>query len=581
MNSNRNYTQIGIILDDKDNDGVDYRYPLMDMDYVKGSFNYNYGGSCQKSAANYDSRCTGAYRTLKNNNYTDLIYNEENILKVLLNATEGAFVYYLPASFFDTKINLDSEYTFFLTDITGNKVIRILPYQPTSQGISVALFPNDLKLQNEASIWLNRSYANLTSNSTSNFDIEGYNSEYLGGLIQLDVKVEFPYSSADLNQTHSIAAGVIVNKGYTLQTWNVALDDIIDTIITQMVIFLILLCITFANVWFLGMFITNRITYPIYLFEEYLKGHVGIQALNKSYNKEVNQILAYLRMLDILEKMINPDFLMNPKVSTRENNLKEALKLFEEIKNRRGISIIHNILGNIKYLENDYQKAVFYYKAALLEIEKLAEEVAQQESDEKSLSDHEKNMLFNRTGKESLSWESEKAFLQETIIDRKQQLCMGLQAELHESPLELSEIRLKLKEIYNYQNEILQYYASTRTNFLGLLKIMIDIAAVFQELKYYHSGLELLDLVHDELKKLEFDSNAEIDIDVTRLARIGVHIKLDDQNNKRLSFIVKGITYQKDILLQMTYYRRGQLLLENDKHYEAGLSFTYAIVINI
>ena len=44
---------------------------------------------------------------------------------------------------------------------------------------------------------------------------------------------------------------------------------------------------------------------------------------------------------------------------------------------------------------------------------------------------------------------------------------------------------------------------------------------------------------------------------------------------------MKNITFERDVLLQAMHYRRGLLLLENDKHYEAAMAFTYAIVRNI
>ena len=300
-----------------------------------------------------------------------------------------------------------------------------------------------------------------------------------------------------------------------------------------MVIFLILLCITIAVVWFLSLSITNRITYPIYLFEEYLRGKISLQSINKNYNREVNQILMYLRMIETLEKMIDPSFLKNPKIPIREQNLKEALKLFEDIKNRRGKSIIFNLLGNIRYQDSDFTKAVSYYRNALSEVEDLVKEVQQQETDEKALTEAERLILLKKAGKDTLSWDSEKMFLSETIIERKQQLCMGLLSELRESSMDLSEIRAKLKEIYNYQHETLQYYASTRTHFLRLLKVMVDIAGVFQDLKYYHSGLELLDIVQDELRKIDVETGPEIDIDITRLGRIGVNIKVDDEKTTK------------------------------------------------
>lgn len=576
MELDRNYSQIGFILDG--NNGMDYRYPLNDMSFLDGTFTYNSTSPCNKENTNYDSRCSEAYTLLKSGHEV-IIFNEDSKTKVLLDGPQGAFVYYLPTDFFNEVFSLLTDYSFFLTDFTGNRVIKINQDSDISGTIWEALFANDAKLIESGKSNMGVSYTNLSESggNTTSFAVTGYNSEYLGALQQLDISVDSQVNDG-VHEIASMAVGITVDKGLVLSNWNDVLDGVINTIIIQMVIFLILLCITIAVVWFLGLSITNRITYPIYLFEEYLRGNIDLQAMSKNYNKEVNQILTYLRMLETLEKMINPNFLKNPKIPIRENNLKEALKLFEDIKNRRGKSIIMNLLGNIRYQDNDYQKAVSYYRNALNEIEELTKEVLQQEEDERGLSDAEKLALTRKAGKESLSWEAEKNFLDETLIERKQQLCMGLQAELKESVVELSEVRTKLKEINNYQYEILQHYALTRTHFLRLLKVMIDIAAVFQELKYYHSGIELLDIVHDELKKLEAEVGPEVDIDITRLGRIGVNIKVDDEHNKRLHFVLKNITFEKDVLAQAMYYRRGLLLLENDKHYEAGIAFTLAIV---
>ena len=111
MGLGKNYTQVGYILDD--NNGMDYRYPLTNMSYISSTNNYNYTGNCLKTSADYDSRCTAAYQELKNGNHEVLIYNEDGLTKVLLNATQGAFVYYLPLDYFDDIFEPTSDYTFF------------------------------------------------------------------------------------------------------------------------------------------------------------------------------------------------------------------------------------------------------------------------------------------------------------------------------------------------------------------------------------------------------------------------------------------------------------------------------------
>lgn len=588
MSLPRNISQIGLILDEYTSlpkgEILDYRYPQVDMtDISKGSFDYNTKGNDCKTGGTYSARCTDGYNTLKDG-HNVTVYVEDDSIKVFLNSDYGAFVYYLPLDYFDYLFNDVEDYEFFFSTIDGKRTIRTFQHGANTENSTMAsyrtvaesTFPTDDVLQEET----NTAFKETSSDNftVSRFLLDGYFSSFYGSLAKMDISYDSYEADLGVKELGSMAVGSYINKGIVFNDWNNVLDGVIDTIIIQMVIFLILLCITIATVWFLGMAITDKITHPIYLFELYLRGKMSLQAMDRNYNKEVNQILSYLRMLETLERMIDPSFLNNPKIQIRESNLKEALKLFEDIKNRRGKAIIMNLLGNISYSNKDFSKAVEYYKSSLREIEELAKEVAQQEQDERSLTDNEKIILQKKAGKDSLSWESEKVFLQESIIDRKQQLCMGLKADLHDSTWELSEVRAKLKEIYNYQHEILQYYASSRTQYLRLLKVMIDIAEIYQELKYYHSGIELLDIVHDELRKLEIESGTEIDIDITRLSRVGVSIKVDDEYNKRLHFTVKGVTFEKDILAQMMYYRRGLLLLENDKHYEAGIAFTLAIV---
>ena len=588
MSLDRNISQIGLILADykglDSGEILDYRYPQVDMtDISKGSFDYSSTKKYCETKGAYSARCTDGYEVLKDN-HNVTVFVEDDSIKVFLNFTYGAFVYYLPLDYFDSLFSDVEDYEFFFSTIDGKRTIRTFQHGVNTENSTMAsyrtiaesIFPTDDVLQEEISKAFEETKEdNFT---ISRFLLDGYFSSFYGSLSKMDISYDSYEANLGVKEIGSMAVGSYINKGIVFNDWNNVLDGVIDTIIIQMVIFLILLCITVATVWFLGMAITDKITHPIYLFELYLRGKMSLQAMDRNYNKEVNQILSYLRMLETLERMIDPSFLNNPKIQIRESNLKEALKLFEDIKNRRGKAIIMNLLGNISYSNKDFSKAVEYYKSSLREIEELAKEVAQQEQDERSLTDNEKIILQKKAGKDSLSWDSEKVFLQESIIDRKQQLCMGLKADLHDSTWELSEVRAKLKEIYNYQHEILQYYASSRTQYLRLLKVMIDIAEIYQELKYYHSGIELLDIVHDELRKLEIESGTEIDIDITRLSRVGVSIKVDDEYNKRLHFTVKGVTFEKDILAQMMYYRRGLLLLENDKHYEAGIAFTLAIV---
>ena len=145
-------------------------------------------------------------------------------------------------------------------------------------------------------------------------------------------------------------------------------------IIIQMVIFLVLLAITCFVAWILSVQITERIIRPIYLFERFLRGKPVTIDFEKNYNKEVNKILNYLRLLRTLENMIEPRFFLHPNLQEREQNLKDSLELFENIMNKRGKSIILNLLGNIAYSRKLYSEAVKYYSDAVKQIEDLIQE---------------------------------------------------------------------------------------------------------------------------------------------------------------------------------------------------------------
>jgi len=107
---------------------------------------------------------------------------------------------------------------------------------------------------------------------------------------------------------------------------------------------------------------------------------------------------------------------------------------------------------------------------------------------------------------------------------------------------------------------------------------LIDMASTYQDLKYYHTGLEILDIVKDELKKLE---GARVDIDMGRLCKLGIVVNNESSTSQNHHFEVKGYSYEKDILLQMSAYRRGKILIECEKPYEAALALCSSIVSSI
>ena len=156
---------------------------------------------------------------------------------------------------------------------------------------------------------------------------------------------------------------------------------------------------------------------------------------------------------------------------------------------------------------------------------------------------------------------------------------MALESQLEKDNIKLIELsRSKLKVVSKYQQEILEYYISTRTHYIRMLKILLDIAKIFQYLQYYHSGLGILEILKDELIKLRSDQELQVDIDITRLKNIVLNLKVDDTILNFKHFYVENIVFEKDILMQHMNYRKGMILLKTDKLQDAVNAYTAVIV---
>lgn len=64
----------------------------------------------------------------------------------------------------------------------------------------------------------------------------------------------------------------------------------------------------------------------------------------------MNTMAYYLGQVDIIRKFINPNYLVNPNLNKRKRHLKEAVGIFKNIDNLRGMAIAYNLRGNIEVL---------------------------------------------------------------------------------------------------------------------------------------------------------------------------------------------------------------------------------------
>jgi hypothetical protein len=78
----------------------------------------------------------------------------------------------------------------------------------------------------------------------------------------------------------------------------------------------------------------------------------------------------------------------------------------------------------------------------------------------------------------------------------------------------------------------------------------------------------LLDIANDEIRKLEIgrlSASRKVDIDITRLLREGIEID-EVKDNKGKLFTLPEITFEKDILYQISMYYRGLVLKSTEKY---------------
>ena len=485
----------------------------------------------------------------------------------------GSISCYVPSSIVnplilaDISIGSQDQYLFFVSPSDLSYIIALSSNNFTYETSTCSsIFLDDTRLVNLCQ------GIQMGAQTELNFTLQGYNSYVLGSVSAVSINTSVV--GYDVQDQNGFIAGALIYRNVALQQWDDLINSIVNTIIIQISILILFIIVTIALTWKLSAIITNKIINPIELIKKMLKDSVNQEDVQKKYNKEVNEVVNSLTLLNILKNFIDPHFLLNPDLEVRIKNLEEAYKLFEALNSNRGKAIVENLIGNAYYLEERYDMAETYYALSLNHTIALQEEVIAQESKEKLLSSKERSELKQRTRK--VLWSSEKSYLQESIVERKQQLCMALEAQIDFE--KKSKDRGLLKRINELQLEILEYYVNTRTHYIRMIRVLINMAKIFQCLQFYHSGLQLLDIVKDELTKIQTDGISTVDIDITRLKSIGIDLKLLESSQKTRYFSLNGIGIEKGILLQHAYYRKGMILVESGRPQEAGHALTDAIV---
>jgi hypothetical protein len=559
-NKNRE-KQMGILLDN----GYEFRFPGGDMNYIKTS------DPCSNKV--YDSRCLHIYNCESCQVYQNFSMYFQYNLSFFMKSENFSITIFQENNYFSSEDSGLDDYFYFMSDKSTEKVYD------SSQGPLDEIFGSNIsELLRDSDIEISKTFEDqllFQLNSSDEYlDVEGLNSEYLGS---------YSLIKFEDNKTTSLLCITGINYSLALKDFISFFDKIYLITSIQVSIFILFTLLGLLITCFISSSITVRITNPLITIENYLRG-LTTKIPRMKYNKEVNDIDKYLLILETIEQLLDPRFLLHPNKRQRLENLREVCNLFMTIKNNKGIAITKNLIGNLHLEDQDYDKAIDMYRESLSEMEALYNEVIAQEHAETKLTFEERRLLKIKTGKESQNWDVEKTSIVFNITERIQQLYLAKQLSLESSLDSAFELRAEWKSILELQTKALQHYISSSNNYINMLKVILDISYVYHKLQYFHTALELLDVVYEELSKLtpELTEQAKfnakgltVDIDVTRLKRLSLKVK--DSDSRKLYFQVSGISFEKDILRQTFFYRRALIYKENERFHEAALYFTMAV----
>ena len=530
---------------------------------------------CNEPGA-YNPLNTSLYKTKQDGGLN--IMHECSYFTISLGFPYGIVVFYMYYSSFHSSLlrtfspEAIDELTLFISSIDLSQLIFLSTSDADyDKPLCSALYRNYSKLEKEC-----EKSREQDLKGTKNVTLVEYNNVILGSYSPINISAEI--GTFSVTQASQLMVGVMRSQRIVLEGLNNIIEEALDIIFFQLAILVGFILFSILISWKLSKEISSRIFLPISIISRMLSNTASDEETQSLYNSEVNKVIDYIKLLNTFEKFIDPYFLQNPLPNTRIRNLTEAYNMFKSLKNHRGMSVAQNLIGNTYFSLKNYEMASESYTLSLNSTIKLLNKLEKIEKAHEGLNMSESKLLRKRTGRNKRSWNDQKMYLIENIAERKQQLCMTLEALFLSYEDEDSSSRKKLKEINKFQLEILEYYVSTRTHFFSMVRVLLNMAKIFEYLKYFHSGLQLLEIVRDELVKVKGGESVEVDIDITRLRSIGISLKLEDSTSSSKHFIVNNVVHEKDILMQEMYLRTGMILVKSQKIQEAAHSFTSAIV---
>jgi hypothetical protein len=342
-----------------------------------------------------------------------------------------------------------------------------------------------------------------------------------------------------------------------------------------MAIFVFFLILVILASWRLYRFLVLRIVLPITYAGDIISKVKDIEE-DKMYNLEINRILTEAKNISTIERFIDPRFFKHPNSTTKLENLVLAKATLRSVNNERGVAIICSLIGNIHFCNKNFNEAAEQYKESFNAMKALKATLQNELEEEQKMDEEDKEKLIEKIGDDydSNFWNDEFQSLDEAISERDLLIAMANAARLEDQDnLEWSVARKLWQDVLAQQISALQHYTSSKSHYVRILKLLVDMAHTFRKLHYFHSSLEILDTVSDELWKLRFKGS--LNIDINRIRSIGIQV--DD--TRRTVELAERVDTKNDIeyVIQLMHYQRALVFKDQEKYPQAAAHFNMSI----
>lgn len=521
----------------------------------------------------YDVRCTHSYKKMQEQNIA--AYYEHDYLTVYYITDVGGIAEHFDPYQIDVILpQINKDYTVYLTggnegsdDEPEQSYVLSYNQQPISsywgQSLSAVLFGEGSTAD---------SYYN---NVESEFDEdELIDTEFDKKDIYVSAApVQINYTSDDV--VTILHLGMQVSEDDSLSGYEDLIQVVLVNILIQMAIFIFFLILVIMCSWRLYRFLVQRIVNPINYAADVISKEAKLD-IQRDFNYEINQIINVTKIITTLERFIDPRFFKHPNQAIRLDNLKLAKETLRSVNNERGVAILSSLIGNIHFSLKAYKEAEISYDESYNAMKALKNMLQKELDEEKAMNDEDRQKLKEKMGEEydDNFWNDELQALDEAISERELLIGLAKAAVLGEQQnMEWTSAREEWQNVLKMQISALQHYTSSKSHYVRILKLLVDMAHTYHKLHYFHSSIEILDIVRDELWKLRFKGSLHIDIN--RIRSIGIEVN----DTRRTVELVERIDTKNDIeyVIQLMHFRKALVLKDEEKYPQAAAHFNMSL----